>query len=139
MLWLLRVCLLLLLLGVVLYTVNTEVENWCHDEFSRCKSRWDKVRYNLADENYTVPEAQRQPTLSMAAFYAVPDRGLTDSMLRTRLTFKTQPHVGTVLRDGFHVDLPENAMWRGGVLVLGEEVRQQRLRAQQPAAVVSPP
>lgn len=139
LLWGLRLVLVGLMLFVVFYALNSEVEGWCHDEYSRAKTQWDRIVYNLTDESYTIPEAQRQPALSMKEFYAVPDRGLMDLMMRTRLTFKSQNHIGTVMRDGFHIDLPENTMWRGGVLVSGEDVRRQMELARQPAHPPAPP
>lgn len=120
-LWVLRVFLVLLMVGVVLYALNQEVDGW--GGCDRWTATWD---------DYTLPAAQRQPALSMKEFYAVEDRGLLDMMMKTRLTFKAQNHLGTVLRDGFHIDLPENTMWRGGKLVRGEEVRQQMELARRP-------
>lgn len=132
MLWALRMVLVLLMLVVVVYAVTQEMDSWCRDEYSHSKGPWDRVVSNWHDDSYTVPEAQREPALSMKEFYAVEDRGLLDWMMKTRLTFQAQNHMGTVLRDGFHVDLPVDTMWRGGVLVRGEAVRQQMLLAQRP-------
>lgn len=138
--WSLRLALFLLLAFLLLYAVNSEVEHWCDDEFSRCKSRWGKFMHNLTEQQFLIPEAHRQPLVSMKEFYAVPDRGLTDLMLRTRLTYRAQNHLGTVMRDGFHIDLPEDTMWRGGVLVSGPDVRQQMTEAKHvPGSVASSP
>lgn len=134
--WAWRVVLLCLLAFVVVYTLNSELESWCHDEYSRYMSKWRKFWHNLSDHSYEIPVSQRQPTLSMKDFYAVPDRGLMDLMMRTRLTFKNQHFLGTVFRDGFHIDLPEDTMWRGGVLVSGPEVQKLRAQALQPPAPV---
>ena len=139
-LWGLRIFLLLLILFVVVYTVSSEMDSWCsHSDFDShggsSRNMWDTIK----DQNYTIEESKRQPQLSMKEFYQVEDRGLTDMMMRTRLTFKRQNHIGTVMRDGFHADLPEGTMWMNGKLVMGEDVRQQMELSKQPMPMLPHP
>ena len=124
MLWYLRLFLIFLILFVALFALNSEVSNWCSDQYHQV---WD-----IHDKSYVIPESQRQPGMSMKKFYANEDRGLMDMMMRTRLLFKRQNHIGTVMKDGFHADLPEGTTWRGGKIVTGDDVKQQMEMAKQP-------
>lgn len=127
------------MLGVVVYALNDEVECWCNDSYSRYKSKYDKILHNMKDESYTIPLIDRQPLESMQDFYANHEQNLIAGMMRTRLKFKEQTHVGTVMRDGFNADLPPDAMWKGGVIVVGEDIRQLILKASAPPASLPPP
>lgn len=131
-----RAFLVLLMAGALLYALNNEVEGWCNDSYARSKSKFDRIRDHITDDSYTVPLADRRPTVGVREFYADNDANLTATMLRTRLKFRDQHHVGSVMRDGFHADLPPDAMWKGGVIVVGDDIR----RLVQLASIVpSPP
>lgn len=131
-----RVALLLLMVGAALYVLNEEVESWCTDTYDRYQSKYDRLVNNLTDTDFTIPELQRRPPVSMTEFYATRDQTLTNMMMATRLRFQQQNHMGTVMRDGFHADLPDNAVWRGGVIVMGENIRTE---VQKAAVKPSPP
>lgn len=121
---LLRIFLVLLMLGVALYALNDEVECWCNDSYAKYKSKYDRILHHITDDGYTIPQADRQPTESMKDLESNQQSNLVAAMMRTRLKFKQQNHVGSVMKDGFNADLPENAMWKGGTIVVGEDIRQ---------------
>jgi hypothetical protein len=99
------------------------------------KNTTDNCRIDNRDTLYQIQIQHRMPTISFKEYIQLEDRGLTDMMIRTRLTFKNQPYIGTVLRDGFHVELPDNAMWKDGTIVVGDDVRNQiQLAKTQPAS-----
>jgi len=121
-----RIFLILLILLFCLIILNEEVESWCNDSYSACKSKFEKIAHNLNDTSYNVPAEAQRPNMPMKEYYEKHDQITTELMMNTRLAFREQYHVGSVMKDGFNADLPENAMWKNGVIVLGEDVRQQR-------------
>lgn len=83
------------------------------------------------DTNHTIPEHHRDPGVSIHEFNKIKQQASIDAMLKTRLTFKEQPYFGSVMRDGFHADLPENAMWKDGIVAVGPEIQSMVAKAKQ--------
>ena len=125
---LLRILLIGLIAFLFLYLVNEEVELWCNDTCSRYTSKYDRVIHNLSDSGFVIPEEARKPKQSMKEYYADHKDILTNLLMGTRLKYQEQYHTGTVLRDGFNADLPENAMWKNGVVVIGEDIRELNIK-----------
>lgn len=81
---------------------------------------------NIKEENYNINLKDRRPLERMKDFYQKQEQILKDHLINTRLQFKAQHFVGSVMRDGFHSDLPSNAMWQGHKVVMGKEIEQIR-------------
>jgi len=83
------------------------------------------------EANFVVPEADRKPKVSMLEFYKKQDDLIWEMILKSRLEFKEQHFVGTVMKDGYHADLPSDCMWKNGKVEKSREV--QKIRAEEAA------
>lgn len=66
------------------------------------------------ETNFIVPETARKPAVSIQEFYQKQDDLIWEMILKSRLEFKEQHFVGSVMKDGFHSDLPADCMWKNG-------------------------
>ena len=79
----------------------------------------------LKEHDYVIPVNQRRPLESVAEYYAKRDETLITMLVTTRGKFTKQHHLGTVMKDGFHTDLPNDAMWKDGKIEIGSEIQEQ--------------
>lgn len=92
----------------------------------------DSIRHytsHLTENEYIIPDDRRNTDLSVQAYYETRDKIVLNEMLTTRQTFINQYHVGTLFKDGFRNDLPEDAMWKDGKICIGPQVRKLRQAA----------
>lgn len=72
---------------------------------------------------FKIPEQHRRPASSLSDFYTNHSKLVVEPYLTTRLKYKKQYHVPSVMVDGFHSYLPENAMWRNGIVEISDDVK----------------
>jgi hypothetical protein len=65
----------------------------------------------LTEDKYMVPEKDRSPEQSIQEFYKNQEEIMHKYMLDTRSLYSTQYFVGSVVKGGFHVLMPENGQW----------------------------
>jgi hypothetical protein len=119
----LRGLVVIILFLAVLYLVNPNVEIWCGEQWEAAQAKYEELSKNLRDMNYNVPLAVRRSADSVKAHYERREEEMLQHLLGTRSKYKTQHHVGSVMQDGFHVDLPPDAMWQNHTIVRGIEIQ----------------
>jgi hypothetical protein len=119
---------LVLLLGFIVYCID-----------SNGKISIEKVAAlsQLNDSEYTIPESDRKAPFSPREYRVNRDKIATDIFMKSRLQFKEQHFVGSPLRDGFHASLPLNAMWKGGKIVIGDDVAALRRKEAEKTGLAS--
>lgn len=120
----LRVFVVLIILLAVLYMVNPNVEIWCSECWESAQEKYEELTKNLRDTNYNIPLSARRSADSVKVYYQQREDEMLKHLLGTRSKYKTQHHVGSVMQDGFHVDLPYDAMWKNHIIVRGPEIQK---------------
>lgn len=140
-LFVLRGLVLVIIILVVLYAVNPEIECWCNERWEIVQERYSNMSNAMKDVDFDVPLNKRRPKESIKDFYRSQESVLFGQLFSTRGKYLTQHHVGTVMKDGFHTDLPDNAMWRNGMVVIGPEIAElSKKKAQErPPGYNEPP
>lgn len=121
---------LVLLLGFIVYCLDSSTGRISVEKISALNS-------SLQDLEYTIPEQDRVPPFSPREYRVNRDKIATDIFMKSRLQFKEQYFVGSPLRDGFHAELPLNAMWKGGKVEMGEHVAALRRKEAEKTGVTS--
>jgi len=121
MVWTLRIFLVFFILIFLVYYMSDDVQIWCREKYGTFKNLPDI----LPGYNIEIPPDKRQPNVSIKEFYKDRESRKRKELIETRLKFKAQPFVGSVMTDGFHADLPEGTKWKGGTIVGGQEVQQE--------------
>jgi hypothetical protein len=126
-LFVLRGFMVVLLLALIFYVLNPDgsisIEKM-HENFPVFKS----ITENLRDLNYNVPIKDRRPLERMVDYYKNQEKIMMDLLVNTRMKFRQQHFIGTVMRDGFHSDLPDNAMWRGSKIEMGDNIAKMLVK-----------
>ncbi len=97
----------------------------------------DNLRFltsQLVEDEFMIPADKRRADKSIQEYYDNRQAHVWGDLLATRQLFLSQYHVGTVMKDGFRADLPENAMWKNGKIEIGG-VTVAKLRT---AALINP-
>lgn len=104
-----RLILLLLVIGVLLYTFYPPVQSWIHE-----KGRMDWG----SEKEFEVPvEFQLPPGISLKAFYETRHLSMLDTWRKHLQKHPEQPQYGSIHHDGFGLDLPETMQWKGGKII----------------------
>lgn len=105
--------------------------------YARLRSGSQSLFSQLQEKDFVIPEPQRKPQQSMKEFYEQQAQITRQMYMGSKLQFR-QASVGSVMQDGFHADLPPNAKWEAGRIVMGENVRQQVKDAIQTVQIPPP-
>lgn len=124
LIWLLRIVLIAFLLVFFLYYMSDDVQIWCRERYGAFENLPDI----LPGYNLDIPAEKRHPDVSIREFYADREGRIRRELIETRMKFKAQPFVGSVMTDGFHSDLPLGTKWEGGTIVGGEKVKNELAR-----------
>jgi len=89
------------------------------------------------EANFVVPESDRKPKISMSEFYQKQDDLIWEMILKSRLEFREQYFIGTVMKDGFHSDLPPDCMWKNGKIEKSKVIENLR-KAEAEKGTVAP-
>jgi len=127
-LFLLRGFIIILIIFMILYAVNPEMECWCNERWETVQEKYTGISDAFKEKNFNVPETDRRPEQRMKDYYRRQDTHLFGQLLHTRNRYKTQHHLGSIMKDGFHADLPPDAMWRDGIVQIGEDIRELSIR-----------
>jgi hypothetical protein len=138
-LFLLRGLIIVFIIFVILYAVNPEIECWCNERWETVQEKYGGISDALRDKNFNVPLGDRRPPERMKDYYRKQDTKLFGHVLKTRNKYKTQYHLGSVMKTGFHSDLPPDAMWRDGIVEIGEDIREMSLRKAEEKPMYGPP
>jgi len=120
-LFVLKGLILVLLLAFIVFLMNPDGSvslEKMRENFSLLQDFHD----HLKDVNYTIPLADQKPQFAFPEYQKNREKILTDLMLKTRMKFTQQYFVGSVMRDGFNATLPNNAMWKGGKIEIGNHI-----------------
>jgi hypothetical protein len=77
---------------------------------------------NYTNSDFNVSEDDLKPKESPSEYREKRDNILFKQLVKQKMTFPKQHIDGTVLTDGFNADLPDNAKWENGVIVVGKHV-----------------
>ncbi len=120
---------------LIVYVASADVAAWCDDKRLQFEGLWR----NFRDMQYNVPEGHRRPQATVREWNRDREAKLTEFALATRRKYLKQYHVGSIRKDGFHADLPENAVYRGFKVVTGPEVKAQNRTAAKAGRVKNVP
>lgn len=140
-LFVLRGFVMILLLAFIFYVINPD-GSVSIEKLQENFTVFQNMTERLKDINYNVPVKDRRPVERMKDFYKKQEKILLDQLVNTRTKFKMQHFIGTVMRDGFHSDLPLNAMWRGSKVEIGDNIAKliikEAEKGNQPPPTPSP-
>ena len=109
---------------------NYTTTGWFAQLRSTSRRHFNAVVSQLHEDEYVIPPHHRKPELSVKEYYKQREEILFAQMMSTRNKYQQQYHIGTVMKDGFHTDLPDNAMWRNGKVEMSAEIAELRSKAE---------
>lgn len=127
-LFLLRGLILIIIILLLMMFFIPEVDAWVHGCWEGAQDRYQNISNFMKDSIYDIPIDQRRPSTSMIKFYENQDMHQLKNMIQNAKEFRGQTQAGSALSDGFHILLPKNAKWEGGLIKIGESVEQERDR-----------
>jgi len=96
--------------------------------FSQVKSSsreyFQRLLSQIDENEFIIPENDRKPKEDIKEFYKNQDQKLFNQLITTRSKYVNQHHVGSVIKDGFNTNLPENYMWKNSKIETGKHVEK---------------